>query len=301
MAEGHDVRRVVDHLRLAVFHTHQFLERPLVGLGESPFQIGGHLAPIVLGHLVGQALEHLGHIEVGPPHIEGSLRGEERQGLPVALGRQTHGLAAPFVTEAARAPANGDAGHQAFHIPFPMAAGGFVEIVQIEHEVRFRGAVPAEVRDMGIAARLHQKPRGGQGGQIGGHGKGRAAKEGERRGRHAAVPLRHQEGQAIGILLEDEVDRLAAAWTYLPFSQIAARQLLSTGLPLLLGRLVFRPSNGCLLGLRLTSRHLMHERGTRRAARQPLPGERFAERLCLLAHQAPPPSRTPSAKSSSMR
>ena len=92
-----------------------------------------------------------------------------------------------------------------------MAAGGFVEIVQVEHEVRFRGAVAAEVRDVRVATRLHQKPRGGQRGQIGGHGKGRAAKEGERRGRHAAVPLRHQEGQAIGILLEDEVDRLAAA------------------------------------------------------------------------------------------
>ena len=272
MAEGHDVRRVVDHLRLAVFHVHQFLEGSLVGLGECPLQIVGHLAPIGLGHLVGKSLKYLGHIEVGPPHIEGSLRGEERQGLPVALGRQTHGLAAPFVTEAARAPANGDAGHQALHVPFPMAAGGFVEIVQVEHEVRFRGAVAAEVRDVRVATRLHQKPRGGQRGQISGHGKGRAAKEGERRGRHAAVPLRHQEGQAIGILLEDEVDRLAAAWTYLPFSQIAARQLLSTGLPLLLGRLVFRPSNGRFPGLHLAARHLVHERGARRAARQPLPG-----------------------------
>ena len=260
MAERHDIRRIVDHLGLAVFHTHQFLERPLVGLGEGPFQIGGHLAPIGLGHLVGQALEHLGHIEVGSPHVEGSQRGEVCQGLPIALGRQTHGLAAPFVAEAARAPANGDAGHQALHVPFPRTAGGLVEIVQIEHEVRLGRAVPAEVRDMGIAARLYQKPRGGQGGQVGGHGKGRAAEEGERRGCHAAVALGHEERQPIGILLENEIDRLAAARAYLPLPQIAARQLLPTGLPLLLGRLEIRSSNGHFLGLRLASRHLMHER-----------------------------------------
>lgn len=129
-------------------------------------------------------------------------------GLPIAFGRQTHGLAAPC-RRAARASANGDAGHQALHVPFPRAAGGLVEIVQIEHEVRLWRAVPAEVRDMGIAARLHQKPRSGQGGQVGGHGKGRAAEEGERRGSHAAMALGHEEGQPIGILLEERFDRLA--------------------------------------------------------------------------------------------
>ena len=97
------------------------------------------------------------------------------------------------------------------------------------------------------------------------------------------MALGHEERQPIGILLEDKIDRLAAAGAYLPRSQIAAGQLLPTGLPLLLGRLEIRSSNGHFLGLRLASRHLMHERGARRAARQPLPGKRLVERLCLLA------------------
>lgn len=58
------------------------------------------------------------------------------------------------------------------------------------------------------------------------------------------MALGHEEGQPIGILLEDEIDRLAAVGTHLPLPQIAARQLLPTGVPLLLGRLEIRSSNG---------------------------------------------------------
>lgn len=58
--------------------------------------------------------------------------------------------------------------------------------------------------------RLHHQARVGLAAKVGGHHDGGAAEEGKGALRHAPLALRHEPGQAGGLLLPEELQRIHA-------------------------------------------------------------------------------------------
>jgi hypothetical protein len=180
------------------------LDGPLDGQGRP--RVGG---PLEAGHQVGG-------VEPGVPDVEAAPRGEVAHGPAVLGHRGGEHRPALGVVEAALPPGHGQAGGQALDVPLPGARQRLVEVVDREHEVAFGRAEPAEVGQVGVAARLHPHPRDRGGGQVGSHDRRRAAEERERRRRHPPVPDRHQLGDpAAGLVFEDR-DRVGAPLARLP-------------------------------------------------------------------------------------
>ena len=92
----------------------------------------------------------------------------------------------------------------------------------------------AEVEQVSVPAALHPEPRGGRGGQVGGHDRRRPSVERERRDHHPPVTDRHQVGLPRGGLLSDDVDRAPAPGRRCPTGVERARDGHPGGLTLAL-------------------------------------------------------------------
>ncbi len=149
------------------------------GLGDVAF----HLLPglrVVLGEHVVDALVVVPDLQVGHPRVPGDL---------VAI--HPHGVHHEVVTGGGRqALGRGDnvqAGGEALDVPFPRSRQRLVEIIDGERFSALRGGERAEVADVRVAAELHPDPGARRRHEVGGHHRGGAAEEPERRLGHPGV------------------------------------------------------------------------------------------------------------------
>ena len=137
------------------------------------------------------------------PGIEHALLRELAHPFPVLAERSTPRSAAAAGRQVDVTAGDLDAGRHPLDVPLPRPGQRLVEIVRPEHQPAVRRGEPAEVRDVGVAARLHHQPRGRCLGQVGGHHSRRTAIERERRDQHPPIPDRHQLGQPrLGLNME---------------------------------------------------------------------------------------------------
>ncbi len=96
-------------------------------------------------------------------------------------------------------------------VPLERRGTGLVEIVDVEEQRPVRRRETTEVRQVGVAARLHPQPAVGRDREVGGHDHRGAAVEGERRRQHPLVAegdeirdagrlLRGQERRRVGTI-----------------------------------------------------------------------------------------------------
>ena len=100
------------------------------------------------------------------------------------------------------------AGGHPLDVPLPRAGQRLVEIVRAEDESAVLSCKSAEVRDMGIAASLHDNPRIRRRGEVGRHHGRRTAVERERRDEHSPVPNRDELLHTRGRLGTEHRDRI---------------------------------------------------------------------------------------------
>ena len=138
------------------------------------------------------------HLGVGRHLLAVAAHGRER-GSP-RFGRR----------EAVAAGGDDDARGESLDVPFPRPGKRLVEVVRVEDERPFRRGEQAEVRDVRVAARLDRDVAARRGRQVERHHGRRAAVERERRRRHASVTQREQIRESVGLLGEDDRDRIPA-------------------------------------------------------------------------------------------
>ena len=90
------------------------------------------------------------------------------------------------------APCHLEAGGQALDIPLPRGRRRLVEVVDVEHQASLGRPERAEVRQMRIAARLHEQGPCSASREVRGHRRRGAAEVGERRDQHAPMPDRDE-------------------------------------------------------------------------------------------------------------
>ncbi len=105
---------------------------------------------------------------------------------------------------------------EALHVPLPRSGKGLVEVVDGEDDPPLRGGEPPEVGEVRVPAALDVHARRRRGRQVGRHGEGRPAIEGERGADHASVAEREQLGQPPLLGREDHLNRIAASGGRLP-------------------------------------------------------------------------------------
>ena len=112
--------------------------------------------------------------------------------LPVLPHAGRHDPPPPIGREPDVAAGDLGAGRHPLDVPLPRAGQRLVEVVGAEDEPAVRRREAAEVRDVGVAARLHRDPRVRRRREVGRHHGRRAAVEGERRHEHPPVADRDQ-------------------------------------------------------------------------------------------------------------
>lgn len=125
-------------------------------------------------------VEHALDVEVGVPDVELAHLREARHRVAVLLGAGAHGVTAVCLGEAAVAPADLNARHEAHDVPLPGAGRGLVEVVDVKDEVARVAHEDAEVAHVGVADALDLEVGDGHGGEVGGHDDSTAAVERER-------------------------------------------------------------------------------------------------------------------------
>ena len=127
---------------------------------------------------------------------------------------------------AVKVPAAGghlEASGQALQVPLERPGKGLVEVVDVEEELPLGGGEPAEVRQVGVAAQLHDDARVRSSGEVGGHRQGGATVVGEGRGGHAGVADRYQFGHPGLGLLSQELERFERPLARMPLGQLLPR------------------------------------------------------------------------------
>ena len=123
--------------------------------------------------------------------------------LAYALGDDP---AAPLGGEPDVAAGDLRAGGHPLDIPLPRARERLVEVVRAEDQPPVGRREGPEVRDVGVPAGLHDDAAVGGPREVGGHHRGGAAKEGERRQQHAPVADRQELLDARGGLMVEQGD-----------------------------------------------------------------------------------------------
>jgi hypothetical protein len=95
-------------------------------------------------------------------------------------------------------------------IPLERAGVGLVEVVEIEQQPTVGRREEAEVGEVRVARQLGEQGRSRTRAEVGSHDGCRAPQERPRRLRHPPVTDGHQLGYAIGVLLAEDVDGIAA-------------------------------------------------------------------------------------------
>ena len=98
------------------------------------------------------------------------------------------------------ASGDGEAGDHPLQVILERPRQGLVEVVEAEHGCRSGEAKPPKLDRCASPQSWTLKSAVGSTGQVGGHDRGRAAIEGERRDHHPAVPDRHQVGLTVEVL-----------------------------------------------------------------------------------------------------
>ena len=161
-------------------------------------------------------LLHVGDVQPGVPDVQRGHRREPADRLPVLTDERADDLVAPLGLEVVLAAGDRHARRQALDVPFPRSGKGLVEVDEVEDQLALSRREGAEVRQMRIPAELDTDPRLRRPGQVPGHHVRRAAKEGERRLRHAGVADRHEVGIAHGRLLLEQRNGIRPVGALLP-------------------------------------------------------------------------------------
>ena len=157
---------------------------------------------------VGDAAQHIGHVDAGPPGLQ---RREPHQFLhvpPVGLHRRACQVARGSVTEVARQRVDRKTGGEALDVPLERGGQGFVEIVEVEHRRALGRGERAEIGQMAVARGLHPQPGHWCFSQVGRHDGSGAAEKRQRGGAHAVVADRQQVGDAVAARIQQDVDRI---------------------------------------------------------------------------------------------
>ena len=118
---------------------------------------------------------------------------------------------------------------QAFEIPFPRSPGGFVKVVEVEHEGALRRGVEAEIRYVRVPAGGHQDACCRFSSEVSGHERRGASVERKRALTHALGAQRYQFLEACCVLFDNDCHRGARCAR--EFSEHATRQLATFPLP----------------------------------------------------------------------
>ena len=175
-------------------------------------QRGGKMFLQLRAQLFGfDVADRRGEVDAAAPGIERWQGGQAGDLLAVAGSGAAGQLATRFVGQRGDAAGHRQAGGEALDVPFERRRQGFVEIIEVEDRSAFlRGRGP-EVGEMGVAAGLQAEPGCRQAGEIVGHDGGRAAIEGERIGGHPGVAHRQQTLNALGALVDQDLDGVRPA------------------------------------------------------------------------------------------
>ena len=143
--------------------------------------------------------------------------------LEVSAARRSRAIASPIGTNRrgdgpfplrGREPevAAGDleARRETLDVPLDRPGQRLVEVVQPEDQLALGCREQPEVHQVRVTAELRREPRHGRRRQVGGHDRGRASVEGERRGGHPPVAKRHEIGHPRRRLLLEDGDRVGA-------------------------------------------------------------------------------------------
>ena len=220
-----DDRRVGHDPRPPVLHPGQLAEFlhavPGAGLGQALVQV---LALTLLQQAVPPGPEFV-DVDLGVPDLEVAHPGQLPHDLPVARRRGEHDLAAVLVAEPVLARGHLQAGRQPLHVPLPGRGQALVEVVDVEDQLALGRAEEAEVGQVRVPAGLHDQPGGRGGGQVAGHGQGRAPVVRERGLHHPAVPHRDQVRHPRHALRLEQAHRVGPAGRRLPLGVALARHL----------------------------------------------------------------------------
>src|SRR6476646_447114 len=86
--------------------------------------------------------------------LNGGHVGETPDPLTIFGDENARGILAAGISVAGDAPGQHDAGGQPLYVPLPWAALGFVEIIDVERDLRAGRGKEAEVPDVRVAAQL---------------------------------------------------------------------------------------------------------------------------------------------------
>jgi hypothetical protein len=114
--------------------------------------------------------------------------------------------------------ATGDlgAGRHPLDVPFPRTGQRLVEVVRTEHEPAVLSCKPTEVRNVGIAAGLHDDPRIRRRREVGRHDRRGAAVKRKRRDEHPPVPDWDELLHARSRLSREHVDGIGPVRRWSP-------------------------------------------------------------------------------------
>jgi hypothetical protein len=161
------------------------------------------------GAMVGDGLDRVDQVDPLRPRLDRRQRRQPGDLRDVGAGGVARQRPGSVRGKAGLASAQDQAGAQSLEVPFERRRQGLVEIVDVEHRPAFRRGEAAEIGQVTVAAALHHEPGPLCPRQVGGHHRGGAAQERQRRGLHAAVadrqqrsdpapPLRLQDGDRVG-------------------------------------------------------------------------------------------------------
>ena len=220
VAKGHEFGRLRVEAQRIADSMGELIGGALVILLVCLLNRAAHGAPGLAMEVALELVERLLYVKVCIPHIERPHLREALHRRAILLCAGAHGIAAVVLGEVAVASADLDARSKAFDVPFPRAGCGFVEVVDIEHEMARGAREDAEVRDVRVADALHLDAADRLRGEVVCRDDGCAAEERERRGGHALVAERHELGYAGGGLSIYKLDGVCSVGLDAPNCEI---------------------------------------------------------------------------------
>ena len=182
----------------------------------------------------GEQAEEILAGEAGIPKLQRFRLGKFPQPLTIAARAGNRGIAAGIIRQAVRPRGEREGGDKTRDVPVPWRRQGFIEIVDVEDDLAFRGGEAAEIEQMTIAGGLDMEAscRGSR--EVCRHDTRGAATESKRRLRHAAKLDRNQFGHPVLVGFAQQIDRVGARGIALPDTMAFAGKFLPQGLSCLL-------------------------------------------------------------------
>ena len=199
-------RRDAAKAQLAVDALGELLDRPQARLAPRLGERLGEHDPTLRAQPTAEAIDELARVEALVPDVEVALAREAAHRLAVLAHAGRHDPPPAICREPDVAAGDLGAGRHPLDVPLPRAGQRLVEVVRAEHEPAVRSCESAEVRDVGVAAGLHDDARIRRRREVGRHDGSRAAVERERRDEHPPVADRDELLHARGRLGREHRD-----------------------------------------------------------------------------------------------